>query len=78
MDLRIFFMAGSLFANAVAGDGKSTVMATSWAIVKKDIKIPQAQLIFFLFFLVLRLFFFGVARTIISFPFFFFGIGFIL
>jgi hypothetical protein len=78
MDLRIFFMAGSLFAYAVDGDGKSTEMATSWAMVKKDIKIPQAQLIFFLFFLVLRLFFFGVARTIISFPFFFFGIGFIL
>jgi hypothetical protein len=53
-------------------------MATSWAIVKKDINIPQAQLIFFLFFLVLRLFFFGVARTIIIFPFFFLGIGFIL
>ena len=78
MDLRIFFIAGSLLANAVAGDGKSTEMATSWAIVKKDINIPQAQLIFFLFFLVDRLFFFGVARTIIIFPFFFLGIGFIL
>ena len=86
MDLRIFFIAGSLLANAVAGDGKSTEMATSWAIVKKDINTPQAQLIFFLvvlvgfdlFFLVVRLFFFGFARTIISFPFFFLGIGFIL
>jgi hypothetical protein len=48
-------------------------MATSWAIVKKDINTPQAQLVFFLFFLVARLFFFGVARTIITFPFFFLG-----